>query len=638
MIFGIDVVSILLGGLSAGMVLFIVSVGLSVTMGLMGFVNLAHGAFAMLGGYVIVLSMNNAGLGFAPALALGFIVTAAVSVVFERLFYSRLYRASELDQVLFTIGLVFVFIASITLIVGPESQPLTLPAELRGQINLGFTEYRTYSIFLIVAGAVIMLAIWLGFERTRIGAQIRAAVDNRRMAASLGINIDRLFTITFAFGSGMAGPRRRPGRGISRPRSAIRAQVSGVFSDRRVGGRPRQRGRRVLCIAADRRARLCSQALSPEGRHAVHLRAHYPSAVMAAAGLAREERDMSTTDTPVSDRAPASSWRDNPGARALMRRHRLRWWEPLPWLLAIAFYFLYPNYLGFGTELLIAVLFALSLDLALGYAGIVTLGHAAFFGTGAYTVGLLAFHGIWNEPITSLMLAAAAAAVIGLVSGLVLLRTQGLTLLMLTLCTMALLEEGANMGHDFTGGFDGLPSLPIPPLLGRFEFNPLYANTQYIYSLVVLFVCFVFVRTLVYSPFGQSLTGIRENILRMHAVGSPVRWRLVVCYTISAAIAGVAGGLWAQTNAYVNLSVFGLDRAATVLIILVLGGYGRLYGAFVGAVAYMVLAHFLARIYPTAWQLGLGLLLVVIALFARNGILGIFAALFTRRAAKTPAS
>jgi branched-chain amino acid transport system permease protein len=204
-IFGIDVVSILLGGLSAGMVLFIVSVGLSVTMGVMGFVNLAHGAFAMLGGYVIVLSMNLAGVGFAPALALGFIVTAAVSVVFERLFYSRLYRASELDQVLFTIGLVFVFIASITLIVGPESQPLTLPPALRGQVNLGFTEYRTYSIFLIVAGSVIMLAIWLGFERTRIGVQIRAAVDNRRMAASLGINIDRLFTITFAFGSGMAG-------------------------------------------------------------------------------------------------------------------------------------------------------------------------------------------------------------------------------------------------------------------------------------------------------------------------------------------------------------------------------------------------------------------------------------------------
>jgi branched-chain amino acid transport system permease protein len=327
----------------------------------------------------------------------------------------------------------------------------------------------------------------------------------------------------------------------------------------------------------------------------------------------------------------------HPAARALIERHRFRLWEPIPWMLAIAFYFAFPTYLGFGTDLLVTILFAISLDLALGYAGIVTLGHAAFFGAGAYTVGMLAFHGIWNEPITSLLLAAAVAALIGLGSGLVLLRTTGLTLLMLTLCTLALLEEAANLGHEWTGGFDGLPSVPIPPLFGIFEFNPLYPNTQFLYALGVLFVCFLFVRTLVYSPFGESLTGIRENTLRMHAVGAPVRTRLVLCYTISAAVAGVAGGLWAQANAYVNLSTLGLDRAATVLIILVLGGYGRLYGAFIGAVAYMVLAHFLSKFYPTAWQLGLGLLLVVIALFARGGILGIGESLMQRLAGRRPA-
>lgn len=320
---------------------------------------------------------------------------------------------------------------------------------------------------------------------------------------------------------------------------------------------------------------------------------------------------------------PAVGWTDHPAAVALAARHRLRAWEPIPWILALAFYFAFPKYLGFGTELLITILFALSLDLVLGYAGIVTLGQAAFFGAGAYTVGILAKRGIWNEPITGLLLAAAVAAAVGLGSGLVLLRTGGLTLLMLTLCTMALLEETANLAHDYTGGFDGLDSLSIAPVLGVFEFNPLYPKTQYLYVLSVLFVCFAFVRTLVYSPFGQSLTGIRENTLRMHAVGAPVRRRLVLSYTLSAAIAGVAGGIWAQANAYVNLGTLGLDRAATVLIILVLGGHGRLYGAFVGAIAYMVLSHFLSKIYPTAWQLGLGLLLVVIALFARNGILGI---------------
>jgi branched-chain amino acid transport system permease protein len=203
-IFGVDVASMLLGGVAAGMVLFIVSVGLSVTMGLMGFVNLAHGGFAMLGGYAIALAMKHWGFAFLPAIVFGFVVTAAASAVLERLLYARLYRATELDQVLFTIGLVFMMIASVTVLIGPENQPLMLPAFLRGQLNLGITQYRTYSVALIVIGMLIVSGLWLVFERTRIGAQIRAAVDNRRMAESLGINIGRLFTLTFAFGSGMA--------------------------------------------------------------------------------------------------------------------------------------------------------------------------------------------------------------------------------------------------------------------------------------------------------------------------------------------------------------------------------------------------------------------------------------------------
>jgi len=199
-----DLISILLGGLASGMVLFIVSVGLSVTMGLMGFVNLAHGGFAMLGGYAIVLTMRHWGLSFPAALALGFAAVAALSVVLERALYARLYRASELDQVLFTIGLVFVMIASVTLAVGPESQRVVLPAWLDGQSDLGFIRYRTYSLALIACGTLLMLALWLGFERTRIGARIRAAVDNRRMAESVGVDVGRLFTMTFALGSGLA--------------------------------------------------------------------------------------------------------------------------------------------------------------------------------------------------------------------------------------------------------------------------------------------------------------------------------------------------------------------------------------------------------------------------------------------------
>jgi branched-chain amino acid transport system permease protein len=316
-----------------------------------------------------------------------------------------------------------------------------------------------------------------------------------------------------------------------------------------------------------------------------------------------------------------------PAARALAARHRLKWWEALPWAAGIAAFFLFPNHLAFGTQVLVTVLFALSLDLVLGYAGIVTLGHAAFFGAGAYTVGMLAQHAGWQEPLSGLAAAALVGGLIGLASGVVLLRTHGLTLLMLTLCTMALLEQAANMGAAWTGGFDGMPGLRFDKILGLFPFDVLYFRSQYLYALAVLFVCFVLVRALVYSSFGQSLTGVRENVLRMHAVGAPVRARLVIAYTISAALAGVSGALFAQTNAFVNLGVLGLERAAGVLIILILGGYGRLYGAVVGAAVYLLLEHALAKAYPTAWQLGLGLTLIVVALYARNGVLGMLDAL-----------
>jgi branched-chain amino acid transport system permease protein len=173
-------------------------------MGLMGFVNLAHGGFAMLGGYALVLAMRHWGLPFLAALALAFAAVAALAVLLEKTLYARLYRASELDQVLFTIGLVFVMIAAVTLAIGPETQVVVLPEWLRGQTDLGFLSYRSYSLALIAFGTALVLALWLGFEKTRVGAQIRAAVDNRRMAQALGVDVGRLFTLTFALGSGLA--------------------------------------------------------------------------------------------------------------------------------------------------------------------------------------------------------------------------------------------------------------------------------------------------------------------------------------------------------------------------------------------------------------------------------------------------
>jgi branched-chain amino acid transport system permease protein len=195
---------IVLDGVAYGMILFIISVGLSVTMGLMRFVNLAHGAFAMAGGYATVSLMQGLGLSFVPAIVLGALLVGLASVPLERLLYARLYRAGELDQVLLTIGLVFMAIATFTFFYGPAPRPLQVPAFLRGSVDLGFRSLAAYRLFMVGVGTLLVAALWFGFERTRLGAMIRAAVDNRRMAQSVGIDVDRLFTLTFAAGSGLA--------------------------------------------------------------------------------------------------------------------------------------------------------------------------------------------------------------------------------------------------------------------------------------------------------------------------------------------------------------------------------------------------------------------------------------------------
>ncbi|MFZ2135379.1 MAG: branched-chain amino acid ABC transporter permease [Xanthobacteraceae bacterium] len=330
----------------------------------------------------------------------------------------------------------------------------------------------------------------------------------------------------------------------------------------------------------------------------------------------------------VSDAAPApgavSASASAPRARALEfmgRRHRFHLGEALPWILMIAAFFLFPDRVTFGTQVLIAIMFTLSLDLILGYAGIVTLGHAAFFGIGAYTVALLSARLHWGEPISALAAGALLAALAGFISGWFLLRYRGLTLLMLTLATAILVQELGNYRSDITGGYDGVPGMEIWPLLGLFE-NDLFGRTYYIYVAILLLLIFYVIRRIVYSPFGQALTGIRENVRRMHAIGSPVHRRLVASYTLAAAIAGAAGALFAQSTAYATLGVFDFDNSAKVMVMLILGGAGRLYGAFVGAPIYMILEDNLAKLSPAFWQFGIGLLLVLTVLFARRGLLG----------------
>lgn len=301
---------------------------------------------------------------------------------------------------------------------------------------------------------------------------------------------------------------------------------------------------------------------------------------------------------------------------------RIRWQEWLPWILALAAFFAAPDYLSLGARILIYILFALSLDLILGYAGIVTLGHSAFFGFGAYVAGILGAKLGVTDPLLQLAAAAALAGTLGAITGAIILRTHGLTLLMLTLAITLVCLEVANKATSVTGGADGLSGVIVAPVLGMFKFD-LFGKTAYVYSLVVLFVGWWIVRRLIYSPFGASLTGIRENAVRMNAIGAPVYRRLVLVYAISATLAGVAGALITQTNQFVGLNVLGLEPSGELLVMLILGGIGRIYGAFVGPVVYLIAQDYLAKAFPEYWYFGIGLILVLVVLFARGGILGI---------------
>ncbi|MBX9590757.1 MAG: branched-chain amino acid ABC transporter permease [Hyphomonadaceae bacterium] len=303
--------------------------------------------------------------------------------------------------------------------------------------------------------------------------------------------------------------------------------------------------------------------------------------------------------------------------------HAQAQWQPIElvfWAATLIPFFLFPKYLALASQIAIAALFALSLDLILGYAGIVSLGHAALFGVGAYTAGLLSTLG-WGDPLLGLAAGAVAAGLLGYVTSFIIARFRHLALIMITLGLGQLIHEVANKASWLTGGSDGLQGVRIGPLLGRFPFD-LYGYTAYAYSLVVLFVVFVFARRLVNSPFGLALRGIRENPVRMPAIGAPSPAHVRKIYTIAAAIAGMAGALLAQTTSTVSLGVLDFQRSADVLVMLILGGAGWLYGGIVGAIIFMVARDQFSGINPQLWYFWIGLLLVCVVMFLPNGVLG----------------
>ena len=300
----------------------------------------------------------------------------------------------------------------------------------------------------------------------------------------------------------------------------------------------------------------------------------------------------------------------------LLKTSRIQWWEPLVWLLAFTGPWLFPQHALIINEIAIVALFAVSLDLVLGFSGVVSLGHASFLGFGAYTAALFA-KWIHPDPLLGLAVGTLAACVLGALCSATILRGSDLTRLMVTLGMALILFELANKFDGLTGGSDGLQGVMMGPVLGRFEFD-LMGQVAASYSLTVLLALFFLARRLVHSPFGATLKAVRDNRLRAMAIGIPVSARLAVVYTIAAGVAGAAGALMAQTTGFASLDVFALERSADVMLILVIGGVGWLYGGVVGAVVFKLMHDVISSITPQYWTFWMGLFLVVLVMVGRE--------------------
>ena len=299
------------------------------------------------------------------------------------------------------------------------------------------------------------------------------------------------------------------------------------------------------------------------------------------------------------------------------RQARWHYGEIIFWLIVLGCGFAFPNRYLIMTDILRLALFTMSLDLILGYAGIVSLGHAAFFGVGAYAAGLLALHGIINEPVLALIAAGLAAMVLGFATSFLVIRGADLTRLMVTLGIALLLEALAERFSNITGGTDGLQGIEMQPIFGAIPFD-MFGKAGFFYSLTVLFLLFLFARRVVHSPFGLSLRAIKNNPLRAAAIGIPVNRRLIAIYTLAAFYAGIAGALFTQTTAIASLDVFAFERSADLMLVLVIGGTGYLYGGLIGAVVFRMLQELFSTITPQYWQFWIGLVLVVIVLVGRQ--------------------
>ena len=605
----------LLNGLVYGMLLFLMAAGLSLIFGLMNVVSLAHGSFFMLGAFfgLTIFQLTN---NFWAAFFLAPVPVVLIGVVVERAFLRPLYRRGHMDQVLLTFGFLFVFFDLVQAIWGRTVRTLPTPQLLRGNTEIGAGVFSSYRLFLIGLGFAIAVLLWQLLDRSRIGAMVRAGVDDSAMAAGLGVNIPALFSAVFGAGVALAalgGVAAGPVLGLYPGMDAeilIPAFIVIV-----IGGMGSLRGAfagSLLIGVADTfgKAYLPSMAL-----FLIYL-------VMALVLLARPQGLFGIAHLHTASAPSFASSGDRPRQARLVGVALLA--------AMVVFPFLVPSYpRDLLAEIYIYAILAMSLDLILGFTGLMSLGHAGFFGLGAYAVAILTTHAgasAWLGLAAGVLLAAVAAAVIGFFC----VRTAGITFLMLTLAFGQLIFSAALKWRDLTGGSDGLAIVEKPSLFGVDLANSL---NMYFLALACFLFCYWGLRRLLNAPLGHVFVGIRENEARMMAIGYPTRLYKLLSFVLAGGLAGFSGGLYAIFNSFISPDAVYWTASGDILIMVILGGAGTLIGPVIGTGLFLLMKNVVST-YSDHWMLIIGAVFICCVMFFPGGIWGSVRQIEMRKALK----
>jgi len=594
----------LLNGLVYGVLLFLIAAGLSLIFGLMNVVSLAHGSFFMLGAY-FGLSIFKVTGSFWLALILAPIPVLVLGVLMELLFLRPLYRRGHLDQVLLTFGFTFVFLDLVQTLWGRTVLRLPVPDALQGTVQIGLGVFSAYRLCLIGFGFVIALLLWLFLERSRIGAMVRAGVDNAVMAAGLGANIPVLFTGIFGLGVALAalgGIAAAPVLGLY-PGMDSEILIP-AFIVIVIGGMGSLRGAFVgslLIGIADTFGKAYFQSIA---LFLIYL-------AMTAVLLIRPQGLFGIKYTDISI-APAIVTTSRPST---VQRSAV---EFLVLLALLALPFLMTDYpRALISEIFIFAIFAMSLDLLLGFTGLMSLGHAAFFGLGAYAVAVLGTQfGInaWLGVAAGIAVAGCGAALIGFFC----VRTGGIPFLMLTLAFSQLVFSVALKWRDVTGGSDGIAIAERPSFFG---YDLSHSLVMYFMALSFFALTYWGLRRLLNAPLGHAFVGIRENEQRMMAIGYPTRAYKLLSFTIAGAIAGLAGGLYAIFNGFISADAVYWTASGDILIMTMLGGAGTLIGPALGAAIVLLMKNVVSS-YSEHWLAIIGVTFIGCVMFFPGGLWG----------------